>query len=260
MEFSSASLVTYLQRKCARLPDKIKRLKVQLSCCELCGGDCQSRTLLCDFCFTDLALFELQAVQGDLLLWPAINALLPKRKFAQLICVAPYHWPIDLWVRQLKYQGRFELIPLLSSLLFQQWQSAIRLKMMKNKRFIPPTLLLTVPINIKKWQKRGFNQAHLLAKEFAKQANIEYLPNALQRVNEHKDQAGQAGVARRRNLRNAFTLSPALISSRPEKVLLLDDVVTTGSTCNEICRMLNRHGIKEITVLSLCLSLPIAQT
>jgi len=42
--------------------------------------------------------------------------------------------------------------------------------------------------------------------------------------------------------------------------MLLDDVVTTGSTCNEICRILKQHGVKEITVLSLCLSLPEAQT
>jgi ComF family protein len=260
MEFSLVNLAAYYQRKHLTLSNHIKRLKVRLSCCELCSGSCQSRPLLCDFCFADLALFELQAVKGNLLLWPAINALLPKRKFAQLICVAPYHWPIDLWVRQLKYQGRFELIPLLSSLLYLQWQSALAQKTTHNKNFIPPTLLLTVPIHIKKWQKRGFNQAHLLAKNFAEQANIQYLPNALQRMNEHNDQAGKTGVARRRNLCDAFAISPELILALPEQILLLDDVVTTGSTCNEICRLLKRHGVKEITVLSLCLSLPETQT
>jgi ComF family protein len=216
--------------------------------------------MLCDFCFTDLPLFDLEMVKGNLLLWPAISSLLPKRKFTHLICVAPYHWPIDLWVRQLKYQGRFELIPLLSSLLLQQWQNSLKQQMTNNKCFIPPTLLLTVPINIKKWQKRGFNQTKLLAKKFAAQANIKYLPKALERINEHTDQAGKTGVIRRKNLRGAFTLSPDLISVLPEQVLLLDDVVTTGSTCNEICRILKQHGVKEITILSLCLSLPQTQS
>jgi ComF family protein len=260
MEFSSVNLATYFQQKRSSLSNNIKRLTVRLSCCELCGGSCQSRTLLCDFCFADLALFELQAVRGNLLLWPAINAILSQRKFTQLVCVAPYHWPIDLWIRQLKYQGRFELIPLLSSLLFQQWQSALKQKSTQSKCFIPPQLLLTVPIHMKKWQLRGFNQAHLLAKNFAEQANIQYWPKALQRINEQKDQAGQTGVARRRNLRDAFALSPELTSSLPEQILLLDDVVTTGSTCNEICRLLKRYGVKEVTVLSLCLSLPETQT
>jgi len=242
------------------LSKKVDQVKVQLSCCELCGGSCQTRALLCDFCFSDLPLFDLQAVNGNLLLWPAINTLLPKRKFTQLICVAPYHWPIDLWVRQLKYQGHFELIPLLSSLLLQQWQNSLKQKVMSRKGFMPPSVLLTVPIHIKKWQNRGFNQTHLLAEKFAAQANINYLPTALQRINEHNDQAGQTGIKRRRNLRGAFTLSPELISALPEQVLLLDDVVTTGSTCNEICRILKQHGVKEITVLSLCLSLPATQT
>ena len=80
------------------------------------------------------------------------------------------------------------------------------------------------------------------------------------RIHEHSDQAGQTGVTRRRNLRDAFALSPALTSALPEQVLLLDDVVTTGSTCNEICRILKQHGVKEVTVLSLCLSLPETQT
>ncbi|NQZ22480.1 MAG: ComF family protein [Colwellia sp.] len=260
MEFSSVRLACYFERKHSILSEKVHRLKVRLSCCELCGGSCQTRTLLCDFCATDLPLFDLQSVQGNLLLWPAINALLPKRKFTQLICVAPYHWPIDLWVRQLKYQGRFELIPLLSSLLFQQWQSSLKQQITSSKGFIPPSLLLTVPIHIKKWQKRGFNQTHLLANKFAEQANINYLPKALLRIHEHNDQAGQTGVTRRRNLRDAFALSPALTSALPEQVLLLDDVVTTGSTCNEICRILKQHGVKEVTVLSLCLSLPETQT
>jgi len=260
MEFSSGSFINYFRRTLSIISGNIQQLKVQLSCCELCAGNCQSRTLLCDYCYADLALFELETVKGNLLLWPAINAILPQKKFTQLICVAPYHWPIDLWVRQLKYQGRFELIPLLSSLLFQQWQNALKQKMIGNKTFIPPTLLLTVPIHIKKWQKRGFNQAHLLAKNFAELANIQYLPQALLRINDHKNQAGQTGVNRRKNLRNAFALSPELISSLPEQILLLDDVVTTGSTCNEICRVLKRHGVREVTVLSLCLSLPKAQT
>ena len=42
----------------------------------------------------------------------------------------------------------------------------------------------------------------------------------------------------------------------PEHVMLLDDVVTTGSTCNEICRLLKANGVKKVTVISICLSLP----
>jgi len=262
MEFSQSNLAFYFKEKLTSSIKKLQRFIETLSDCDLCGGNCQSQTLICDFCLADLPFFDLTPLQGNLLLWPAISALLPQRKFDQLIAVSAYQWPVDLWVRQLKYQGRFELATLLSALLFQQWRKALLLNSENDEYFKPPSILISVPIHLKKWQQRGFNQAHLLASKFSHEAGITYLPNALIRVSDNKSQAGQTGVRRRKNLRNIFKLSPELLSLSSQKtafaehVLLLDDVVTTGSTCDEICRVLKRHGVKKITVLTLCLSLP----
>jgi len=263
MEFNRVKFLHDLTQKSLSMFESLKSFKVRLSCCDLCGGDCHSQTIICDFCMADLPLFDLKALHGDLLIWPAVNKILPKREFDQLITVSPYQWPVDLWVRQLKYHGRFELINLLSSLLFQQWENVVQHTSETRGKFIPPHLLLSVPIHLKKWQDRGFNQAHLLAENFADKAKISYLPNALTRTNNNTSQAGQTGVTRRKNLRHAFELSTDFLINEhnqkpqlPEHVMLLDDVVTTGSTCNEICRLLKNNGVKKITVISLCLSLP----
>lgn len=266
MEFSPQILTVFLKQRLFGFIKKFQQFRTQLSCCDLCGGSCQSQTLICDLCLADIPRFDLKKTQGNLLFWPAISVILPQRKFDQLIAVTPYQWPVDTWVRQLKYQGRFELVTLLSSLLFQQWQNALSVKYEHNKNVILPSILISVPIHLKKWQQRGFNQAHLIAKNFAHKVEMTYLPNALIRVSDNKSQAGQTGVIRRKNLRNAFKLSPELLNmsnSRKgfaEHVLLLDDVVTTGSTCNEICRLLKRNGVKTVTVLTLCLSLPKTKT
>jgi ComF family protein len=263
MEFKPVIFSQYLKLKVLCFIEDFKSFKTQLSCCDLCGGNCQSQAIICDFCLADLPLFDLKTLHGNLLTWPAINTILPKRMFDQLVTVSPYQWPIDVWVRQLKYHGRFELVNLLSTLLFQQWQNVVQHKSEIYEEFKPPSLLLSVPIHLKKWQKRGFNQAHLLAKNFANKTKMAYFPNALQRTDNNKSQAGQTGATRRKNLRNAFELSADFLSIKnhqqtrlPEHVLLLDDVVTTGSTCNEICRLLKKNGVKKITVISLCLSLP----
>lgn len=261
MEFNRESFSQYLHQKSLWLYQRLESFKAQLSCCDLCGGSCQSQAIICDFCLADLPLFDLTTLNGDLLTWPAVNTILPKRMFDQLITVSPYQWPIDLWVRQLKYHGRFELVNLLSLLLFQQWQNVVNLESETCEDFSPPRLLLSVPIHLKKWQNRGFNQAHLLAEHFANKAKIAYYPNAIKRTSNNKSQAGQTGVTRRKNLRHAFELSRDFLEDShylksSSHVLLLDDVVTTGSTCNEICRLLKQHGVKKITVISLCLSLP----
>jgi len=259
MEFNPITFSRYVKQVSFNLVEGLKSYRVQLSCCDLCGGVCQSQTIICDFCLADLPLFDLTSLHGDLLTWPAVNAILPRRRFDQLITVSPYQWPIDLWVRQLKYHGRFELVNLLSSLLFQQWHETVR---HETEKFSSP-ILLSVPIHLKKWQQRGFNQAHLLAESFARKAKISYFPNALKRMSNNKSQAGQTGVTRRKNLHNAFELSANFILTEkhqktclPDHILLVDDVVTTGSTCNEISRLLKKNGVKKVTVISLCLSLP----
>jgi ComF family protein len=263
MEFNRKNILQDLKQKSLCFIEGLKLCKAQLSCCDLCGNSCQSQAIICDFCLADLPLFDLKALHGNLLTWPAINKILPKRMFDQLVTVSPYQWPIDLWVRQLKYHGRFELVDLLSSLLFQQWNNIVLNENESHEGFIPPRLLLSVPIHLKKWQSRGFNQAHLLAEDFAHKAKISYFPNALTRTNNNTSQAGQTGVTRRKNLHHAFELSTELLINNnnqkkhlPEHVMLLDDVVTTGSTCNEISRLLKANGVKKITVISLCLSLP----
>jgi ComF family protein len=266
MEFNPVNYSRYIKQKIGDFSNQFKFFKTQLSCCDLCGGCCQSQPMICDYCLADLPLFDLQALHGDLLSWPSINTILPKRSFDHLIAVSPYQWPIDLWIRQLKYQGRFELVDLLSTLLFQQWKNAVELDNSIPESIDKPCLM-SVPIHLNKWKKRGFNQAHLLAEEFARKANMVYLPNALRRINNDLSQAGQTGNERRKNLRHAFELSISLFSNPkyqpidlPQHVILLDDVVTTGSTCNEICRLLKQNGVKKITVISLCLSLPINKT
>jgi ComF family protein len=261
MEFSQEYFLSIFQRNMFSFVGKAQQLRIKLSCCDLCGGACQSQALLCDFCSADLPFFDLTSLQGNLLFYPTIHAILPRRKFDRLVAVSPYMWPVDAWVRQLKYHGRFEVVNLLGSLLFQQWQKA-----QQAQKSSPASLVIAVPIHLNKWQCRGFNQAHLLANNFAKKAMLTYLPNALLRISDNKSQAGQTGTQRRKNLRQVFELSPELRRGQhkkkallPEHILLIDDVITTGSTCNEICRVLKRHGVKEVTVLTLCLSLPETQ-
>lgn len=263
MEFKLKEFSQYLSENTSRIRRRWQVFKIHLCCCDLCGGRCHSQTMICDYCLADLPLFDMSLFHGDLLTWPAINTLLPQRKFDQLITVAPYQSPLDLWVRQLKYHGRFELVNLLSSLLFQQWDQAVQHQYEGNDYLPTASLLLSVPIHVQKWQKRGFNQAHLLATGFASKTGIAYAPYAIKRISNDTSQAGKTGATRRKSLRHAFELSADFISQlRADKntiaqhVLLLDDVVTTGSTCNEICRLLKGHGVKHITVLSLCLSLP----
>lgn len=234
------------------------RLK-SISCCDLCGANVSNsyllgyslpQALLCQYCINDLPYFNQNLVAGNLLTWPAIHHALPRIHFEQLFALSPYIYPFNKWLAQMKYLGRFELANLFSALLCAQWQA-----MVMNKGIIPVDLVLSVPLHINKWQVRGYNQAHLIAKSFAGQLSLPYDANLVTRVKNNDSQMGKTGSQRRKNLANAFSLQYKL-ASHIKHVLIIDDVVTTGTTASEISTLLKKSGAETVTLVTVCLALP----
>ena len=247
MEFSITNVNNYLQHGAVRLGKRLRNFKLKFTSCDLCDGPCQQYSLLCQHCHMDLPLFSYQQIQGNLLNWPAINKGLPGHEFERLICVAPYLWPFDQWLTQLKYQGRFELSGLCAELMAECWHSL--------QSTVPrPDAILSVPIHGKRWQERGFNQSHLIAQKLAKAISTPYQASRLIRHKDTSRQVGQTGSQRRKNLRQAFGINNH--KELPEHILLIDDVVTTGTTANEICKLLKQNGVKTVTLMAVCLTLP----
>jgi len=151
---------------------------------------------------------------------------------------------------QFKYLGRFEIAHLFSALLSAQWRALAR-----NSMTTPVDLVLSVPLHVKKWQIRGYNQAHLIAKLFAKQLTLPYEPELLIRNKNNDSQMGKTGSQRRNNLANAFSLQQVL-ASNIKHIVLIDDVVTTGTTASEISKVLKQAGAETVTLVTVCLSLP----
>ena len=230
-----------------QIQDYYHRIRLILSQCDLCGNPTQQQTLICATCLADLPLFKQTIVQGDLLNWPAVNKGLPRIHFDHLFCLSPYLAPFNHWLSQFKYQGRFELASLFASLLAKKWQETHPMKSVD--------LILSVPLHISKWQLRGYNQAHLIAKPLSQLLQLPYQGSALVRIKKNISQVGQTGAQRRNNLANAFALRHPLANS-VKHVMLIDDVLTTGSTASEISKLLKRKGVEEVTVVTVCLTLP----
>jgi ComF family protein len=111
-------------------------------------------------------------------------------------------------------------------------------------------LIMPVPLHISRLRWRGFNQALLLARELARQQRVPIDPFVLERVRATAPQVELDDAARRRNVARAFrVVDPARIRGR--RVLLVDDVYTTGATANECSRTLLRAGAAHVDVLVL---------
>lgn len=154
----------------------------------------------------------------------------------------PYEGPLKQAVHRLKYFGQKSLAPVLAELMLQAIQ--------RQPQMLAAEVVLPVPISPGRLRRRGFNQAELLAREVARGLGLPLLSRVLVKHVETPPQTGLTGVQRRQNLQGSFKVT-APGELKDKKILLLDDVFTTGSTVSVIADLLRQQGAGEIFVITL---------
>jgi len=147
-------------------------------------------------------------------------------------------------LKNLKYKFAKELAPLAGYLAAKRLEEKIKKKNIFGKHFFK-ACIVPVPLSKKRQTWRGFNQADLISQFVANYFNLKYEP-CLMRIKHKKAQAKLAEHERLLNMANCFQL----ISPAPKRVILIDDVVTTGATINECAKVLKANGTKEVMVLA----------
>jgi len=113
----------------------------------------------------------------------------------------------------------------------------------------PDSLLVPVPLHWWRLWLRGFNQAALLAQALARSSGAELAIDAIERAKPTPTSAGMGRKARAANVRGAFRVrNRNRVSGR--RVILIDDVLTTGATAEACARVLRRAGAREVHVLT----------
>ena len=111
-------------------------------------------------------------------------------------------------------------------------------------------IILCVPMYItKKWQ-RGYNQSELIARKIAKSLQINFQKNNLLKIRETKKQSTLNKQERITNVINAFKIKDES-KLKGKRVILFDDIYTTGNTVNECSRVLKQAGVSEIIILTI---------
>jgi ComF family protein len=117
-----------------------------------------------------------------------------------------------------------------------------------------PDLVVPVPLHRKKLSSRGFNQAVLLGEILSQRLQIPLDRRNLRRIRWTEPQVNLAAGDRRENVKGAFAVrDSALVTGR--RMLLVDDVLTTGSTAEECARVLKASGAADVTVITVARAL-----
>jgi ComF family protein len=215
------------------------------SCCALCGDVCG--TLVCAPCHGQYVAVRTRCTRcanplddGGCGLCGGCLAGVPA--FDATIAAADYAAPLDHLVLQLKFGARLALAPWFAQLL--------RDAVLAQPAFALPQVLCPVPLGPARLVERGFNQALEIAKPLAASLGVPLQARLAQRVVDTRAQSGVTPAERKRNIRGAFALAPAmaeLVAGR--HVGVVDDVMTSGSTLDELAIVLKQAGAVRVSNL-----------
>ena len=119
------------------------------------------------------------------------------------------------------------------------------------KHKINADIIVPVPLSAKRFRTRGYNQALFLATELGKYLSLPAVDNVLTRIKTTEAQKHMTVAERTKNLDGAFEISKQSPDMTGKRVLLVDDVFTSGSTANECAKVLRAAGVTRVDVLTI---------
>ncbi len=162
--------------------------------------------------------------------------------FTRIIAALHYTFPVDALIHSLKYQSNLAIAPVLANLLLEKTNIARK-----------PDFIIPMPLHPKRLRERGFNQALEIARQLPNNNKITLLPNACTRTRNTPSQTGLPWKDRQKNIRDAFSCKMDFSSKH---VAVVDDVLTTGATLNEIAKVLRNCGATEVSGWVIARALP----
>lgn len=216
--------------------------------CALCKM--QSAISICAACQTDFMRDDcLRCLQCALPLTTPHDQLCgaclkdPPSFDTSLVC-SHYAAPLDGLVLGLKFAAKLNY----AGIIAQQLALVIQREWANSAK--PPALLLPVPLSKQRLISRGFNQAVEIARPLSRQLDIPMQTNLLWRTKETLQQSSLHPDERHKNIQGAFTVNPAWRTSiEGQHIAVIDDVMTTGTTLNEVAKVLKRYGAARVSNL-----------
>jgi ComF family protein len=202
--------------------------------CFLCRGAAEG--VLCAACDADLPRLTGSTCPRCAL--PAQEGALCGRCLARppaydaTVAALAYAFPADVLVRALKFHGELALAPLLGRMLAARLPRGVRVD-----------FLLPMPLSAARLRERGFNQSLEIARQVAAATGCPLAPFLAERSRDTPPQLGLPVAERERNVRGAFCCTRDLARA---EIAVLDDVMTTGATLEELAATLKRAGAARV--------------
>jgi ComF family protein len=210
--------------------------------CEFCHGHEAVKDGLCGACHDDLPRIRHACQHCGIALWHnglcGVCRINPPHT-DKIISPLVYRYPVTEAIKNIKYNQRVAMILPLASMLLESLSS---------RTGPPPEIMLPVPLHFRRWVSRGFNQSIEICKILNSELHIPYEPALIRRIDNTRPLFPLSPSERARQLKGAFRISGTL---GYRSVAIVDDVVTTASTVNEMALLLRANGVEHIEAWTL---------
>ena len=226
-------MLSFIRSSCVLCHASVKR---EISLCHACEADLPTITHACKIC--GIPLSENQSVCGQCLKSP------PAVDYT--VSLFHYESPINYLITELKFANKLSHAAILGFLLKQKILSSHNSGTKNNY----PDALIPVPLHQKRLIKRGFNQSLEITKELNKGLQLPIHTDFIQRHRATHAQSELDVKQRKKNIKGCFNLTNKVIPVY-NHIVIIDDVVTTGATINEVAKTLKKAGFKKVGVWSI---------
>ena len=148
-------------------------------------------------------------------------------------------------VQQLMHQLKYNNVPELGVLLGEMYGKQLA----QNPHYTEIDAIIPVPLHLRKYRKRGYNQSEQIAMGLSKSLNVPLYKDILQRTKYAESQVRKDRTSRYENLKASFIANTT--ASKIRRVILVDDTITTGATLEACVYALNHIDIQEISILGI---------
>ena len=166
-----------------------------------------------------------------------------KHSLNRLVSVWEYKGPLRKAFLAMKYRYAYDLGTELADLVANNL--TVSKKFLDNTSFV----LIPVPTHKKRKNVRGFNQTEIIGKRLSYQMGWEYKDDVLKRVKNTTPQTGLSKKVRMRSQKGAFKVSEGKSILEKNKIILFDDIWTTGATLREAAKVVKRKGTGNVSAL-----------
>ena len=218
--------------------------------CLMCSSTIKDQPKLCKVCLQDLPKLALPITEPNLLLRPDVKRLFKKVKFDSLFAVLWYQEPNSIWLSKFKFHNKIYYRHVLIQIIQHQLIVA-----QEHAHWIWPDMIIIMPLHHRRYHARGFNQVEQVWRDA-----LLTLPNFNQSLLQEKvlirdkytkAQTNLNAKQRRKNINSAFTVTGNV---KGKVVAVIDDVITTGTTINEVSSCLKAAGAKHVSAWATCLT------